>query len=499
MRAKILSSTSTFNGVSYNTHKAHNSKGELMKIKNFGYLQSVTGITPDEIKTYLKAYSKRNTRVKNKQFHAMISCKGREFDKEQLTNIADKWLQKMGYGDNPYLVVFHSDTKNNHVHMVSTRIGKDGKKIKDSMERIKAQTFINEIMEIDPKKDCKQTISKLKSFSFSTASQGKLYFERSGYRLKEDKELLKLYKYGLLQGELPFIQITDQVKMYSPNNQRVKQLQALVNKYNKIYGCTPLPVFEPLKGDRTGKQTGYSSELSDFLKEKFGIDIIFHGKEGKDPYGYSIIDHPGKNIFKGREIVPLKDLIKINTKSTVSKVRICRESDKEAYYNLIGKKEADFRFDVLINKEEYRLKLLSTLQEYPTISEGLDTFKLKVLEHDNRLYLLDYQNHFFVSLDSVLGTNEFQKFASFLNVTVLPEQSDISNEPGNVTVFKNPFEGGEHDDTLKGDSYNMREEELVNENTSANFSLNISQDVDDEGTHGKERKGKKSIRKLKRN
>ena len=40
------------------------------------------------MKTFLKVHSNRNTRVKQQQFHAVISCKGREYDKKELTDIA---------------------------------------------------------------------------------------------------------------------------------------------------------------------------------------------------------------------------------------------------------------------------------------------------------------------------------------------------------------------------------------------------------------------------
>src|SRR5690606_1287805 len=144
--------------VAYNTNKTQSAKGELMIFRNFGYLQSAQTVSPDEMKTFLKVHSNRNTRVKNQQFHAMISCKGREYDKYELTQLTEKWLQKMGYGDNPYLIVFHGDTQNNHVHMVSSRIGNDGKKINDSMERIRAQKCMLEIMERNPEQECNKLL-----------------------------------------------------------------------------------------------------------------------------------------------------------------------------------------------------------------------------------------------------------------------------------------------------------------------------------------------------
>ncbi|WP_262885543.1 hypothetical protein [Lunatibacter salilacus] len=41
------------------------------------------------MKTFLKVHSYRNSRVKHQQFHAMISCKGREYHKKKLTEIAE--------------------------------------------------------------------------------------------------------------------------------------------------------------------------------------------------------------------------------------------------------------------------------------------------------------------------------------------------------------------------------------------------------------------------
>lgn len=489
MRVKILSSTSTFNGVSYNTRKTHTSKGELMKIKNFGFLQSSNGVTPDEIKTFLKAYSNRNTRVKDKQFHAMISCKGREYNKEELTKIAEGWLQKMGYGDNPFLIVFHSDTKNNHVHVVSTRIGKDGKKIKDNMERIKAQTFLNEIMKLDPKQDCQKSISNLKYFYLSTPNQARLYFEAQGYHLKEEQGLIKLFKFGLLQGEIQLKEIERQAKAGTQDQQRIKQLKAIINKYMRIYRSNPNPVYEPLRGNKTGKQKGYRSELSLYLKDKFGIELIFHGKDGKTPYGYTIIDHSGKNIFKGGEVFPLKELIA--GKSTSREKEVATPREEGIAVGTVPNK--DFKSDFLPNTKEYRLKILSALEEYPTVHEGLLTFNLEILAFKNRLYLLDTHNQYFGSLEGLLTPKEYSKFSSQLKDSAKHFREDlpmenwlIHSQQRNVSE---PFKDSSIHNQLEGSTY---------DNRTVQVSLSIDEDVDDEVLHGRERKKqRRNTRKLK--
>jgi len=57
----------------------------------------------------------------------------------------------MGYGEQPFLIVYHNDTDNNHVHMVSTRIDRTGKTISSSFENNRAIQNLNKILGLDEK------------------------------------------------------------------------------------------------------------------------------------------------------------------------------------------------------------------------------------------------------------------------------------------------------------------------------------------------------------
>ncbi|MFO7824348.1 MAG: relaxase, partial [Cyclobacterium sp.] len=426
------------------------------------------------------------------QFHAMICCKGREFDKKELTDMAEKWLHKMGYGSNPYLIVFHGDTKNNHVHMVSSRIGNDGKKINDSMERIRAQKCMLEIMDRNPKKECHKVLDQLKSFSFSTTSQAKLYLENQGYSLNEKEGKLALYKFGLLQGELPLRQLMAKTNSFSPDKARIKQLHALFDKYRKVYNSAPVPVFEPLKGNRLGKPTGYRSEMADFLREKFGVELIFHGKDGKAPYGYTIIDHSKKIIFKGSEVFPLKNLIKEETKDAVKVINFAFQADKAAYENITGTRDTVFRFKRLPKQAAYRLKLLSVLEDFGNLQRGLEEYGLHILVNDKKLYLLDSQERFFISLETILQTKEYNQFASHWNV---PERNETGQAASVITGSESrqliPVQPDNQNDTpySLGDENTESDRETANPLT--NINLDIHQDVDDEALHGRRRNKEK--------
>ena len=143
MVAKILSSSSSFNGVSYNEKKNEKGQSELLSAKNFDLKDNAT---KQDYKEVLKLYAKGNKNLSSPQFHATISCKEREYTFEELKNIAEKWVDKMGYGKQPYLIFGHGDTDNNHVHIVSVRVDSNGKTISDKFEKLRAQQAINEIM-----------------------------------------------------------------------------------------------------------------------------------------------------------------------------------------------------------------------------------------------------------------------------------------------------------------------------------------------------------------
>jgi len=258
MFVKIFKPKAAFSGVKYNSRKIDGNKGQLMKVANFGPLQSFGHLKPQDYINYLTALAALNKNVKLPQFHAVISAKGKSYDKITLTAVAESWLKEIGYGSQPYLIVFHHDTDNNHVHLVSARVDREGRKISSAFEGLNAQKSMNKVLGYE----------KAMQYKFSTRAQFFMIMESFNYPGKDPDEKL----------------LQEKIANYKPVRNHAMQLRSILI------------------------QNRHRTDLPGYLKETMGIELIFHAAEGKKPYGYSIIDHEQKEVFKGSEVLPLREL-----------------------------------------------------------------------------------------------------------------------------------------------------------------------------------------------
>ncbi|SDF11834.1 Relaxase/Mobilisation nuclease domain-containing protein [Mucilaginibacter pineti] len=310
MIVKILYNKSvSFPGISYNTNKMEKDKGELLKVSGFGALQGLDNLRPSDYVNYLEALSARSKRTRRPQLHAMISCKGRSHTKEQLTAIGEQWLKGMGYGEQPYLLVYHKDTDNNHIHMVTTRVGKDGKKISDSFEKLKAYQVLNQIIKADEHLATHPDLENALSYNFSTRAQFMMILEAQGYTLTPEGASYRIIKYGRELARLPMEKVDERIAAHQKNKERIIQLRAIIERYRQLHDPSLQPLTRPLPGGREQALSAYTSPLAEMLRKKIGLEVIFHAKDGKQPYGYTFIDHAKKQVFKGNEVMELKEFI----------------------------------------------------------------------------------------------------------------------------------------------------------------------------------------------
>ncbi|MGN7986498.1 MULTISPECIES: relaxase/mobilization nuclease domain-containing protein [Pedobacter] len=301
MIVKILGSSATFAGVRYNHEKMRSGKGELLKVRNFGSLMGLDKIGSQDYINYLKAVSSVNKRVSKPQFHAVISAKGKTVSKEELLDTAGKWLAEMGYGQNPYLIIFHNDTENNHVHIVSTRIDKCGKKISSAFEKIRSVRALSTVC-----KKQKSNIKNLENFfhyRHSTVAQMRTLLEKVGFEVRIEKDLFQILNYGKSVREFKLADIENNCDQYCTDKKRAQQLKAIFKKVLSV----------DIQGNYEVSQTDDLSSklelLSKMMRKRSGIELEFHSKDAKHPYGYTIIDHTNRSVMKGSEVMPIREIL----------------------------------------------------------------------------------------------------------------------------------------------------------------------------------------------
>lgn len=419
-----------FPGVDYNDKKVDKGKGELMLMKNFpSFINRNSG--KQQVRDYLKAVSK-SKKVQKPQFHAVISTKFQEHSKEELTQISEGFMDQIGYGHQPFIVVFHNDTDNNHIHIVSTRVDKnDGKKIDDSYERLKAQKALSQVMEKLYGINGEEKLNKLLDYKIGSFQQLTTLLNRNGYQLSENTngQSITISKNGIVQRRLSTGQI---VFSNEKNEKRLMQIRAIFLKYKQLYSNKVFRVDDYRKQEAMlpeEKQRGhwkpeiaFESELQKKLKDSFGIDILFHHKDGKMPFGYTLIDHKTEKVYKGSEVMKMGELFEL-TSAVMDKRLFEQLKDfgipnpetktvllkylKERYQK---NELSDFMlFDnkKLKNKEIFNT-VRSHVKEYLKNQSGRDVSLIR--SEEGKYYAIHSKLHFVGELQSLIGEQRYQQF-----------------------------------------------------------------------------------------
>lgn len=301
---KILKSSANFHGIDYNEKKVAQQAAGLLYHENFGYLQNTEKIEKEDFQNYLLKYSGANERVKKPQFHATLSAKAKEHSFQNLRDTALQIMYELGYKGNPILIYSHSDTSNNHVHIISSRVDLNGHKIRDNKEGIRAAAILNKILGIDHNHELNAAIGFAQSFSCATYAQFACLVESKGFKSVKTNEGFSFHKSGNKIGAIPFDQIKLENKINIGNKKRINQIRTLIHKYKIKYGTGP-----NFRDNLFINRKKSSDAFTGYLKNHLNLEFVFFKGSNGMPYGYSIIDHREKIVFKGSDIMKIEKLL----------------------------------------------------------------------------------------------------------------------------------------------------------------------------------------------
>ena len=91
-------------------------------------------------------YIALNSHVKKPVIHISLNPSPKDIlSEEQMAVLAQEFMEKFSYGNQPYIVWLHEDINRKHMHIVSVRINEKGEKIDHNREAVRAQNICREM------------------------------------------------------------------------------------------------------------------------------------------------------------------------------------------------------------------------------------------------------------------------------------------------------------------------------------------------------------------
>lgn len=160
MVAVINTGSSVRSIFNYNENKIEAGKAELIGEGNFP--ATACEMQKDSRLKLLLKQLELNTNVTRGSVHISLNFDPDEdsMQKEKLMEIARSYMEKIGFGSQPYLVYQHHDAGHPHIHIVSVKVKSDGKRIDmQNIGRNQSETARKEIekaFSLVPAQDCKR-------------------------------------------------------------------------------------------------------------------------------------------------------------------------------------------------------------------------------------------------------------------------------------------------------------------------------------------------------
>ena len=332
MIAKIGKGSNMYGAILYNQQKVDKENGAVLLLNKI----------PDTVDgRYSVAYFNKcfepylSANIKTEKTVRHISLNPDPADKvsdEQFTEMAQEYMERMGYGSQPYIVFKHMDIDRTHIHIVSTCVGIDGKKIPDDYDHPRSMAIC---------RDLEQKYN-LKKATEQEQKQANKVFKPVDYHKGDIKSqiasivrhLPKYYNFstmGSYNALLSLFNITAEEVKGERNGQTVNGLVyvALDENGNKVSNPFKASLFgkdagvvqlqkhleqskEKMKANPTRSVLKNTVELAihttgnetDFKKQltEQGINTVVRRNESGRIYGMTFIDHESRSVWNGSQL-----------------------------------------------------------------------------------------------------------------------------------------------------------------------------------------------------
>jgi len=335
MVAIIKTGHSIHNIFNYNENKVKQGVAECIGERNYPVDVDKMSLTM-KLNRFLKQLA-LNDNVKRNSVHISLNFDPSEnHSKEKLMAIANTYMEKIGFGEQPYLVYQHHDSGHPHIHLVSIKVRAEGSRIDmQNFGKNQSETARKEIEKSFGLVVAEGRNKKLKT-EHQPIAMGKIRYGRIQSKKAIENvlaQVLSSYKYASLAELNAVLQQYNVLADRGNENSKIFKAKGLVyrilDENGKPIGV-PIkasdfysrPTLKFLEGKFTSGPTGQTSaksrlkntidlaflgaklsliELVEILK-KDGIDTVFRKNTEGLLYGITYVDHTTKCVFNGSSL-----------------------------------------------------------------------------------------------------------------------------------------------------------------------------------------------------
>ena len=147
MIAKITHGSSLNAPLNYNQRKVEDGNAHVLVANKM--IESLDGsYSLSKCMQSFNPYLIANQKTEKPALHISLNPDPKDMvTDQQFVAIAQEYLEKLGYGNQPYIVYRHEDIDRHHIHIVSIRVDEMGKMIPDNFERRRSMEICREIEE----------------------------------------------------------------------------------------------------------------------------------------------------------------------------------------------------------------------------------------------------------------------------------------------------------------------------------------------------------------
>jgi Relaxase/Mobilisation nuclease domain len=332
MVAKIGRGKSLFGALSYNMDKVKNNTATVLAGQKIIESPDST-FTTAQILNSFQAYLIANRKTEKPVVHISLNPDPDDsINNDDYKALAKDYMEKMGYGKQPFIVFKHNDIERSHIHIVTVCVDEEGRKISDAFEKRKSMAACREL---ERKYNLKSAVGKKQN-------RTEPIFKPVNYKAGDIKSqmaaviryLPNYYQYttlGTYNALLSLFNITaEEVKgQYNGEARQGLVYFALNEKGEKASN--------PFKASLFGKGAGYNELQSHFDKSKaqlqnspnrstlkttiekaimasknetefkarlkeVGINTVVRRTADNRIYGITFIDHQSRSVWNGSQL-----------------------------------------------------------------------------------------------------------------------------------------------------------------------------------------------------